>query len=265
MVFILSFRPHPAKLGLAREMQSCDDVGAVGFDEYSSGEWGDSLNLVPWTRSYPTKHSSGSFERLAGHWIGCDWQTEFGSGRINLQAMTAEQAALLGRATAGWESFQWREAARFLGQVEADAKAARRAAELARDHAIAGQFPIALGHAERACELERRYHRIPVGNHWKPPSDSEWSTALEPVTSPCSTLASHKVCQQSAATIIADLAELIAPNRTSSIIPGCGLRPIPGQSRTVLIRSVRAHRRTFCACESRCNISHVPGEINCVD
>ena len=105
------------------------------------------------------------FDELAGRWVGCDWRTEFGPGRLNLQAMTAEQAALLGRATGGWESFQWREAARFLAHVEADAKAARRAAELARDHAIAGQLPLALEHAHRACELERRYHANPG---WEP-------------------------------------------------------------------------------------------------
>lgn len=103
----------------------------------------------------------GLFEQLAGRWVGCDWHTEFGPGRLNLQAMTAEQAALLGRATAGGESVQWREAARFLGQVESDAKAARRAAELALEHAVAGQLRSALEHAHRACELERRYHAIP--------------------------------------------------------------------------------------------------------
>ena len=107
----------------------------------------------------------GLFERIAGHWVGCDWRTEFGPGLFNLQAITAEQAALLGRATAGWESFQWREAARYLAQVEADAKAARRAAELARDHAAVGQLRTALEHAHRACELERRYHANPG---WEP-------------------------------------------------------------------------------------------------
>jgi hypothetical protein len=107
----------------------------------------------------------GIFEQLQGRWVGCDWRTEFGPGRLNLQAMTADQTALLGRATGGWESFQWREAARFLAQVEADAKAARRAAELARDHAIAGQLQLALEHAHRACELERRYHASPG---WEP-------------------------------------------------------------------------------------------------
>ena len=79
--------------------------------------------------------------------------------------MTADQAALLGRATCGLESIQWREAARFLAQIEADARAARRAAELARDHAIAGQLHDALSHAQRACDLERRYHAV-VG--WEP-------------------------------------------------------------------------------------------------
>lgn len=102
------------------------------------------------------------YDRLKGQWAGCDWPTEFGPARLNLQSMTAEQAALLGRATGGWESIRWREAGRFLAQVEADAKAARRAAELARDHAIAGRLSDALTHVERACELERRYHATSV-------------------------------------------------------------------------------------------------------
>jgi hypothetical protein len=107
----------------------------------------------------------GLYERLQAHWAGCDWPTQFGSGRLNLQSITADQAALLGRATSGWESIQWREAARFLAQIESDAKAARRAAALARDHAIAGQLHHALAHAQRACELERRYHARPG---WEP-------------------------------------------------------------------------------------------------
>ena len=105
------------------------------------------------------------FERLQGRWVGCDWPTEFGPGRLNLQSMTADQAALLVRATGGWESSQWREAARFLAQVESDAKAARRAAAIARDHALAGQLHDALAHAQRACELERRYHAY---SGWEP-------------------------------------------------------------------------------------------------
>jgi hypothetical protein len=108
---------------------------------------------------------SGLYERLQGCWTGCDWPTEFGAARLNLQSMTAEQAALLGRATCGLESTQWREAARFLAQIEADAKAAQRAAEVARDHAIASQLHDALSHAQRACDLERRSHAL-VG--WEP-------------------------------------------------------------------------------------------------
>lgn len=101
------------------------------------------------------------FERLRDHWIGCDWPTEFGPLRLNLQSITANQAALMVRATGRRESLEWREAAAFLAQIEADAKAARRAAALARDHAAAGQFHAALAHAERACEIERRYHAQP--------------------------------------------------------------------------------------------------------
>jgi hypothetical protein len=104
----------------------------------------------------------GLFDRLKGRWTGCDWPTAFGAARLNLQSMTSEHAALLSRATSGRESIQWREAARFLCQMEADVKAARRAAELARDHALAGQLRQALAHAERACQIERQYHAAPI-------------------------------------------------------------------------------------------------------
>jgi hypothetical protein len=105
------------------------------------------------------------YDRLKGRWVGCDWPTEFGPSRLNLQSMTADQAALLGRATCGSESIQWREAARFLAQIESDAKAARRAAELACHHAVAGRPADALAHAHRACDLERRYHSLST---WEP-------------------------------------------------------------------------------------------------
>ena len=105
------------------------------------------------------------FDRLEGQWAGCDWPTEFGPGRLNLQAITSEQAAMMGRATSGSESSQWREAAVFLAHVERDAEAARDAALQAREEAAAGRLREALEHAGRACEIERRYHKLPS---WEP-------------------------------------------------------------------------------------------------
>lgn len=98
------------------------------------------------------------YEQIKGHWRGCDWPTKFGTSELNLTGVTARQAALLARATSGQESADWQEAAHWLTAVEADAEAARHAAERAQFDAEAGRLQDALAHAERAVELERAYH-----------------------------------------------------------------------------------------------------------
>jgi hypothetical protein len=114
-----------------------------------------------------------SFDRLyqqaSGKWTGCDWRTDFGRSGLNLEGIQSSQATLLAVATAGSESRDWYSAVLWLREVEqvtweADQEA-RKATELAR----LGQLEEALHHAERACELERRYHTRLI---WQPLRDA---------------------------------------------------------------------------------------------
>jgi hypothetical protein len=112
------------------------------------------MNTFEWMTSF-----SRLYELTKGRWIGCDWPTRFGAAELNLSGVTARQAALLARATSGQESADWQQAAHWLTTVEADAEAARQAAEAAEQDAAAGRLREALAHAERAVQLEEPYHR----------------------------------------------------------------------------------------------------------
>jgi hypothetical protein len=98
------------------------------------------------------------YEQLNGRWKGCDWRTNFGAAGLDLYGVTSRQAALLARATSGQEAVDWHGAAEWLAKIEADAEAASQAAWLAQREAAAGHLGEALRHAQRACDLERRYH-----------------------------------------------------------------------------------------------------------
>jgi hypothetical protein len=99
------------------------------------------------------------FDRSKDRWTGCDWPTRFGSAALNLSGITARQAALLARATAGQESADWQDAARWLTSIEAAAAAARQAAEKAHVAASAGDLQEALALAEQAVQFETPYHQ----------------------------------------------------------------------------------------------------------
>jgi hypothetical protein len=98
------------------------------------------------------------YEQLKGRWRGCDWPTRFGTAGLDLAGVTSRQAALLARATSGREAVDWHGAAEWLAKIEADAEAANQAAWQAQQEASAGHLSEALGHAQRACDLERLYH-----------------------------------------------------------------------------------------------------------
>src|SRR5262249_10858215 len=66
-----------------------------------------------------------------GQWSGCDWPTQFGATGLNLCALTAAQALLMARATAGVESADWRAAAQWLAEVETAARQAEASASQA--------------------------------------------------------------------------------------------------------------------------------------
>jgi hypothetical protein len=110
-----------------------------------------------------------AFLKGSGRWTGCDWPTRFGALGLNLCRLTAWQAALMARATAGAEADDWWGAARWLAAVEADARQAEEAARRAAHLAGAGRLAEATEQAQTACELEGRYRAVVV---WRPLHDA---------------------------------------------------------------------------------------------
>jgi hypothetical protein len=110
-----------------------------------------------------------AYTRALNAWTGCDWHTEFGAARLDLNGVRAAHAALLAQATAGPEAADWRAARIWLEEVEQDAATARSEAGAAVASADAGQLADALGHARRACALESKYQ---VPRFWPPLCDA---------------------------------------------------------------------------------------------
>src|SRR5579859_1206579 len=91
-----------------------------------------------------------AFQQSRGKWNHCQWPTQFGAGKLNLQGLKSSQALLMARSTAGQERADWKAATCWLEQVERDAREAEKEAELAADLAKIGQLQPALEHAQRA-------------------------------------------------------------------------------------------------------------------
>jgi hypothetical protein len=106
-----------------------------------------------------------AYLQAVGKWAGCDWPVQLGSRTGNLQGLTATQAQLLARATAGQEAAQWRAACSWLGYLEEQAEEAEAEAAAAVALARGGQWREALGRAERAVAIEAAYHQQLV---WQP-------------------------------------------------------------------------------------------------
>jgi hypothetical protein len=103
-----------------------------------------------------------AYTRARNAWTGCDWPTSFGDTGLDLSGVTSHQALLMARATSGLEAADWREAVHWLRLVEADAEAAEEAARWAVEHTAHGDLPAARRDAQAACDLEARYHPLPV-------------------------------------------------------------------------------------------------------
>ncbi len=108
---------------------------------------------------------AATYRQGAGKWIGCDWQTDFGTAHLDLAQLKASQVLLLARATAGKEAADWQMASQWLTRVEKEAQEAETEAGIALALASTGQFREALFHAQQACAIETRYHSQPV---WQP-------------------------------------------------------------------------------------------------
>jgi hypothetical protein len=105
-----------------------------------------------------------------GKWTGCDWRTEFGHSRLDLNGMRPSQAHLMALATAGGEAADWQAAVLWLRQVENDAQHAESEALAAVMLARSGKLSEALKSAQRACAIEGRYHHQSLV--WQPLCES---------------------------------------------------------------------------------------------
>ena len=118
-----------------------------------------------WVLNNETKSNVDEISRVflqtAGRWKGCDWPTQFGKTRLNLEGLKSAQATLMAKATAGLEAADWRRGANWLAQVEEDVKKAEAEGELAADLAACGQLRQSLAHAQQACAIESQYHSQP--------------------------------------------------------------------------------------------------------
>lgn len=103
-----------------------------------------------------------AFRDAKGRWKGCDWSTEFGPRRINLQGLTPLQARTAANATFGEEARLWRDAAGWLARVERSAEQAESRAKTAVELALQGQLLQALTYAREACDIEREFHPEPI-------------------------------------------------------------------------------------------------------
>jgi hypothetical protein len=110
-----------------------------------------------------------AFVRGRGRWAGCDWPTRFGTTGLNLCTLTAAQAQLMARATAGDEAADWRAAVCWLREVEADARKAEKEAGRAVCLAADGRLADAVEPARAAMMLEEGYRPAVV---WRPLHDA---------------------------------------------------------------------------------------------
>ncbi len=108
------------------------------------------------------------FTQSTGVWVGCDWPTDFGSYHLDLAGLSAAQAVLMARATAGKESSAWHDASLWLARIEHEALEAETEARAALDDACRGDWVAALEHARTACDIEARYHTRLI---WQPLRD----------------------------------------------------------------------------------------------
>ncbi len=104
-----------------------------------------------------------------GRWTGCDWETAFGTQKLNLKGIQSRQARLLANVTSEVEAICWAEAALFLEQVEQDAGEAERSARKAVELLANGYPTEAIAAIDRAILLEAKY-RDPVV--WLPVRDA---------------------------------------------------------------------------------------------
>lgn len=114
------------------------------------------------TSKMPTMDINDAYESARDQWLTCDWQTEFGPLKMNLNGLRSVHLERLAHATSGQESRAWRMAATWVREIEAAAAKAQELAMQARDRFFQQNLCEAIKLIEQACELERRWHSEPV-------------------------------------------------------------------------------------------------------
>lgn len=114
------------------------------------------------TSKMTTRDINDAYETAKDQWQTCDWQTEFGPLKLNLNGLRSIHLERLGHATSGQESRAWRMAATWVREIEAAAAKAQELAMQARDAFLQQNLCEAISLIERACALERRWHPEPV-------------------------------------------------------------------------------------------------------
>ncbi|MDA1232783.1 MAG: hypothetical protein O2856_18600 [Planctomycetota bacterium] len=123
----------------------------------------------------PMQTICNAFEMAVDRWVTCDWPTEFGLLKLNLQNLRSFQLARLAQATSGQESQEWRRASKWVRKIEDDATKAQDLATLARDAIFQQDQLGAIDFAERAVQIELAWHSEPV-----------WGNLLRAIQEECS-------------------------------------------------------------------------------
>jgi hypothetical protein len=98
------------------------------------------------------------FRAAENRWGGCDWDTQWGSNKLNLKGLTARRTRLMANAISGVEAKAWSDAGDWLAQIEMAAAEAKSLAAQAVQQCQNANWAQALQLMEAACAIESKYH-----------------------------------------------------------------------------------------------------------
>lgn len=135
-------------------------VGGTGWSvarSVHSSRYGIELPNLSLAGGTVKKQIEQAYLEATGQWRGCSWHTKFGPDELNLCDISCSQAQLMARATCGNEAESWRNASRWLREVERDARRAENAASRAAKLCWEGNFQDAATYGKKAQHLEAKY------------------------------------------------------------------------------------------------------------
>jgi len=134
---------------------------------------------LSWEEGMDKNAIRDAYFEARGKWRGCEWPTSFGTAGLNLNGLKAAHALLLAQAMAGIEAQGWREAARWLEELELDVLVAEQDARTAVNLVVAGDLTGAVAHARQAKALEAKYRTPCV---WRPFCEAVEAMAEVPIS-----------------------------------------------------------------------------------